>query len=323
MTKPAPYPADTRAKGWRFELDHERIRQSDTWSLASAEVRPWLLMLWMVAWEQAPCGSMPADDQLIAARIGMAPKAFAKHRSVLMRGWWLADDGRLYQDTIVERVREMLDYKTKEKTRKAAYRDRMSANVPRDKHGTDAGQTRQSGVSDATGTGTGTSITSSSHTSGTPAPDVCVDNSKPSGTPAGLICKALKHAGMPAVSPQHPELLALIERGVTQETFAQAAATAVSKGKDFAYMLGIVKRQLESAATIGSLPAAVPHGTQDPDSRAAIEAEGVAKGLGKWDDTKEHWPAYKARVRGANLPAVDPSIAALVSGAIKTTGARA
>lgn len=39
MTKSAPYPCDTRAKGWRFELDHERIRQSDTWALAPPEIR--------------------------------------------------------------------------------------------------------------------------------------------------------------------------------------------------------------------------------------------------------------------------------------------
>lgn len=47
----------------------------------------------------------------------------------------------------------------------------------------------------------------------------------------------------------------------------------------------------------------VGHGQQaapafDPDSRSAIEAEGEAKGLGRWDELKEQWPAYKARVRG-------------------------
>ena len=36
----------------------------------------------------------------------------------------------------------------------------------------------------------------------------------------------------------------------------------------------------------------------DPDSRSSIEAEGVQKGIGKWDENREHWPAYKARVRG-------------------------
>lgn len=35
----------------------------------------------------------------------------------------------------------------------------------------------------------------------------------------------------------------------------------------------------------------------DPDSRASIEAEGIAKGVGPWDETKEQWHQYKARVR--------------------------
>jgi hypothetical protein len=164
LTAAAPYPADTSAKGWRFELDYERIRRSDTWALASPEVRPWLLMLWMTAWEQVPCGSLPAEDLLIAARIGMLPKVFSKHRPMLMRGWWLADDGKLYHATLVERVQEMLQAKHKERDRKAEYRKRMDAERAaaeshgKDEmsHGTTMGQTRDSGGTDDTGTGTGT-----------------------------------------------------------------------------------------------------------------------------------------------------------------------
>lgn len=141
--------------------------QSDTWALATPELRPWLLMLWTIAWQQNPCGSMPSDDALLTARLGMTPKAFQKAKAILLRGWWLADDGRLYHDTIVERVLEMLDYKSKEKQRKAAYRDKMSANVPRDKQGTDTGQTRDSSGNDATGTGTGTGTSISSVPNGT------------------------------------------------------------------------------------------------------------------------------------------------------------
>lgn len=118
---PAPYPSDTRAKGWRFEIDHERIRQSDTWALAPSDMRPWFLMLWMVAWEQTPCGSLPNDDALIAARIGMTPKAFAKNKELLMRGWDLADDGRLYHHVITERVLEMVERRTKDAGRKSLY----------------------------------------------------------------------------------------------------------------------------------------------------------------------------------------------------------
>ena len=157
----APYPPETRAKGWRFELDLERIEQSDTWALASPDLRPWLLMLWSVSWKQLPCGSMPNDDEIIAARIGMKLSAFQKVKAVLLRGWWCADDGRLYHPTVTQRVLAMLETKQKEKDRKAAYRAKVVGNVPRDSSGTAAGQPPDSRGSDpgrdATSTGTGTS----------------------------------------------------------------------------------------------------------------------------------------------------------------------
>lgn len=174
-----PYPADTRAKGWRFELDLERIEQSDTWALAPAELRPWLLMLWAIAWKQVPCGSLPDDDQLIAVRIGMKAAQFAKTRAILMRGWWKAVDGRLYHTTMTTRVLEMMGVKDKERQRKADYRKRKDAeeaagqngdghgkdpgqdrDVPSLSHGTSTGQNGDGHGSDPgnddTGTGTGT-----------------------------------------------------------------------------------------------------------------------------------------------------------------------
>ncbi|MFM2287424.1 MAG: hypothetical protein RL684_567, partial [Pseudomonadota bacterium] len=55
--RPAPYQADTRAKGWRFELDYEQIEQSSTWSSAMTLAleglplaRPFLLAMWYAAW---------------------------------------------------------------------------------------------------------------------------------------------------------------------------------------------------------------------------------------------------------------------------------
>lgn len=122
----APYPADTRAKGWRFEIDVERIEQSDTWTLAPSAIRPWLLMLWMTAWKQTPCGTLTNDDTLIAARIGMSSKEFTKHRAILMRGWWLADDGRLYHVALTERVEAMLVKREKDAGRTAARRARTA-----------------------------------------------------------------------------------------------------------------------------------------------------------------------------------------------------
>lgn len=110
-----PYPASVRAKGWRFELDYEQIEQSGTWNAATALAleglplaRPFLLAVWYAAWKQVPCGSLPADDMDLAGAIGLPRTVFAEYRDVLMRGWWMAADGRLYHRVITERVEAML-----------------------------------------------------------------------------------------------------------------------------------------------------------------------------------------------------------------------
>jgi len=134
-----PYQPDTHVRGWRFELDHERIYASDTWALAGNEMRPWLLMLWMVSWTQRPAGSMPNDDAIIAAKIGMPTRVFAANRDLLLRGWRLCADGRLYHSIIVEQVQQYLDMKEKERARKSEYRNKkkqdVSEIVPRDRQG--------------------------------------------------------------------------------------------------------------------------------------------------------------------------------------------
>ena len=122
-----PYPSDTRAKGWRFEIDMEKVKASDTWLRAKrGDVRGALLLLWSEAWQQTPCGSLPNDDELIALLLDMTPATFAKHRSVLMRGWVAADDGRLYHETITARVLAMLEKRAKDARRTADKRARIS-----------------------------------------------------------------------------------------------------------------------------------------------------------------------------------------------------
>jgi hypothetical protein len=305
VTRPVPYPADVRAKGWRFELDHEKIEQSDTWALAPAELRPWLLMLWLTAWKQTPCGSLPDDDDLIAARIGMPTKTLQKHRTVLRRGWWAAEDGRLYHDTIVSFVVDMMTRRRKESDRKALARAKTLAEspsppsgVPPLSRGTDVGFPPESD----TGTGTGTSSQVD-----TPPPDLragLVGVGGQSPTNAGAICRAIKAKGVAGVNPSNPELLALIDKGVPLETF-EAAATICAEAKPpkgLAYLLGIVKRQLGEAAAIAS-GAGMPEKPWD-ENRSTIEAKGVELGLGKWNENdlsenRESFPAYTARVRRA------------------------
>lgn len=304
MTAP-PYPEDTRAKGWRFELDLEQVMQSDTWALAPPEARPWLLMLWTTAWQQVPCGSMPADDTLICARLGMPAKTFAKLKAVLLRGWWTADDGRMYHATITQRVVDMLARKDGERKRKADYRAQKeaerkdSASVPRDKHGTDKGLTPESHGTDDTGTGTGTGLSSLSSTLGIPA----TPSASPSNptTQAEEVCKALKAAGLQSVSPSHPELLALIGQGVTVAQFAEAGKKAVDKRKGFAYAMGIVKGALQEAAAIAAGPSAQPAGPWD-STRAGIDAMADRVGVKRWDEndispTRGTFAAYTERVR--------------------------
>lgn len=119
-----PYPTATRSAGWRFSLDTTRIRQSDTWTLARPEVRPWLLMLWMVAWEECPCGSLPTDESLIAAKLGIDAALFAAHRSVLIRGWKRCSDGRLYHDVLSEYVIEMIETREGNRKRQTTFRNK-------------------------------------------------------------------------------------------------------------------------------------------------------------------------------------------------------
>lgn len=157
-----PYPATTRAGGFKFELDYERIVQSDTWALAAACQRPLLLMLWFIAWQQTPCGSLPKDDMLIAARLGMEADAFQCDKAILLRGWAEADDGRLYHPVLSQLVLEMIGRKAGNAQRQAAYRQRRQVardSETNDKHRTNNAVTHYSGVSDDTTTTTTTTTT--------------------------------------------------------------------------------------------------------------------------------------------------------------------
>lgn len=133
MSRPAPYPADTRAKGWRFELDYEKIDQSDTWSRAEEIplAQHCLVFMWLKAWSQVPCGSFPNDPDIIRSKCRIPAKVWPQVREVLMRGWWLADDGRLYHDTITARVMAMLGKRANDAGRAAERRARQTAASPK------------------------------------------------------------------------------------------------------------------------------------------------------------------------------------------------
>ncbi len=261
----APYPADTRAKGWRFELDMERVRQSDTWTLAAADAKPWLLLLWATAWEQTPCGSLPSDDALISSRLGMTGKAWAKHKAVLLRRWWLADDGRLYHDVLAERVGEMMRTRRKEADRKALARGKPAQNVPRDNHGTPKGLHPESGTGTGTGTGTGKQGLSGAETGVSDPENLDFENEEQ--TPAGAAYRAAVNAGITGADPAHPELAQLLAAGVTPDEIGKTAKALVSKGKvSWAYLLRTVAGRRQDAAamvTLAAVPASRPAAADD------------------------------------------------------------
>lgn len=93
------------------------------------------------------------------------------------------------------------------------------------------------------------------------------------------VCMVIKAEGVGSVNPQHPELMALIEQGADVGNFAAAAKVAKSKGKGFAYLLGVVKGQMADAAKLANAqPAQATPGARpqtesfrERDSRLAAE----------------------------------------------------
>lgn len=335
-----PYPADTRAKGWRFELDYERIEQSDTWDVA-AEVPmagAALLMMWYQAWKQVPCGSMPADDDALRAKCRVPVSMWPTLRPILLRGWWLAEDGRLYHGTLVQRVQEMLAYRKGEADRRGKNRAKLTAKdggppdaagtatgdgpdppiVPDLSRGTSSGLPREShGVPD-TGTGTGTYVSptlvakaekSSTHRSARSSkirkPDSGAGGEVPTAGEvfgARLLAMALVRAGVSGVGEGDHRLLALARADVSPDELEGAARAAVKAGAEhpLAWATARVAAQRREAQALAIAPAAVA--ASDPDSREAIEADGVRFGFGRWvswDDATGKacpWPVYRQRV---------------------------
>lgn len=172
-----PYPSEIRARGFPFEVDWERIDQSDTWTLCDPSIRPWLLMLWAKSWSSSPCGTWPNNEKLIAARIGMEYRSFAQHREMLMRGWFEASDGRLYHPVISELVLKMCKVRVKDAKRMADWRSKQNQQVSGEVTGESQVRHAELGVSHAT-------TTPLPPTPPPPHPDRSEDSSNPPRQPS-------------------------------------------------------------------------------------------------------------------------------------------
>lgn len=96
----------------------------------------------------------------------------------------------------------------------------------------------------------------------------------------GEACKAMKAAGMASVSPSSPDLIALLDAGITLSELIDATKYAVEKQKPFAYALKTAEGRRRDAAAIKPLPAA-QRGTQNHHDRRAATLAGLT-------DTGEH-----------------------------------
>lgn len=91
--------------------------------------------------------------------------------------------------------------------------------------------------------------------SSAPAREPGVSGHEP--TPAGVLCRAIKAAGVADVNPGHPDLLRLIAGGIPTETFTAAASALSSKGKGrFLLLLKTVEGQWNDAQAAPALAAA-------------------------------------------------------------------
>jgi len=116
-----------------------------------------------------------------------------------------------------------------------------------------------------------------------PAIDHNPQNSKQ--TPAASVCISIKKQGISDVNPAHPELLMLIDAGATLDEFVYAARTAKDKGKGFAYILGIVKKQRENVkAMAGKL-----HEGRLPNKQESIEKRNFS--------VAENWVPPEMRIK--------------------------
>jgi len=95
----------------------------------------------------------------------------------------------------------------------------------------------------------------------------------------------LKSEGIPLVNPGHPELLTLLENGADIGLFSGAAKLALKKNKpDFAYVLGIVRRQMADVAQLANAPQLQKlSGVRSPQQPSFAERDRIA-GMQRWEE---------------------------------------
>jgi hypothetical protein len=270
-------------------LDVVRLRDSDLAALESAEAFRAAVLLWCASWHQIPAASLPDDDRVLSnlAGFGRVVKEWLKVKEGALRGWVKCEDGRMYHPVIAEKANEAWRRKLEQAWRTEIAR--IKKHNQRHQDNQIAYPSFDEWLSQRTTKpcpqGQGNDVPIQSQEKPNPIErdmdmdrdmDRDMDNTvvkesgsvtQPSPIPAqttpGLVCKALREAGMQTVNPTHPTLMALVEAGATIDEFLNVAVEQKARpdGKfSFAYVLNTVKGRREDAARLvlhqGAMPTA-------------------------------------------------------------------
>lgn len=107
-------------------LEVGRLRRSKAW--VKAKRNPalgfYMVNLWTASWHERPAGSIEDDDDVLADAAMCDPLKWAKVREDVLRGWVKCSDGRLYNQTVCEKVQEAWAAKLERLARDEHERDR-------------------------------------------------------------------------------------------------------------------------------------------------------------------------------------------------------
>ncbi|WP_395452872.1 hypothetical protein ACHMW5_02415 [Azospirillum melinis] len=121
----------------------DKLLNSETWVLASAEAKVAALTLWWQSYaHQRPAGSLPNNDRLLAdaAGYGVAVAAWKAIKEEALRGWVLCSDGRLYHPVVAKLALQAWETRLADIAKKDAERARKKAKRNAEKDDTSAGQ---------------------------------------------------------------------------------------------------------------------------------------------------------------------------------------
>lgn len=285
-------PAEVDLRDFAFmPLDVQRLRDSDLASDETPEACWAAVLLWCASWHQLPAGSIPDSDDWQAKHAGykaqgrIAP-GWKRIRNGALRGWVPCSDGRLYHPVVAEKALESWRHKLAQRWRSEVARvkkhnQRHQTNhempdldtwislgcplvqtnaVPKDIDPLSQGQTgnvpretpsnrpEQTGPEQTGPEHLGTEVFPLPGEGDGDPPGV--DGFKPS--PAALVTRRLREAGIARANPTSQRLIALVEAGATAEEFLAFADKALDMDDPFAYLLGCVEGERKRAKRNGA-----------------------------------------------------------------------